>query len=67
MLEREGYLYSVKGRGNFVRENDTLIDQKKDELKGKMKKLIKEIQDLGLDPQELFTAALEEAEEDDRD
>ncbi|CCK85791.1 Transcriptional regulator, GntR family [Lactobacillus equicursoris DSM 19284 = JCM 14600 = CIP 110162] len=67
MLEREGYLYSVKGRGNFVRENDSLIDQKKDELKGKMKELIKEIQDLGLDPQELFTAALEEAEEDDRD
>lgn len=66
-LEREGYVYSVKGRGNFVRANETLKSKKKEELKGKMIDLIKEIQAVGLDPQELFAEAMEEAAEDNRD
>ena len=66
-LEREGYVYSVKGRGNFVRANETLKSKQKEELKGKMIDLIKEIQAVGLDPQELFAEVMEEAVEDDRD
>ena len=60
-------MYRVKGRGNFVRANETLKIKQKEELKGKMIDLIKEIQAVGLDPQELFTEAMEEATEDDRD
>ena len=66
-LEREGYVYSVKGRGNFVRANETLKSKQKEELKGKMIDLIKEIQAVDLDSQELFAEAMEEAAEDDRD
>ena len=29
-LEQQGYIYPVKGRGNFVTENDNLLEQKKE-------------------------------------
>ena len=45
----------------------TLKSKQKEELKGKMIDLIKEIQAVGLNPQELFAEAMEEAAEDDRD
>ena len=32
-LEREGFIYSVKGRGNFVSANTSLKEAKKEELK----------------------------------
>ena len=48
LLEREGYLYSVKGRGNFVRENDALKEQKIVELKGKIAELLVQARDLGM-------------------
>ena len=31
-LEREGYIYSVKGRGNFVRDNKSLAEKQKAKL-----------------------------------
>lgn len=31
-LEREGYIYSVKGRGNFVRDNKSLAEKQKIKL-----------------------------------
>lgn len=31
-LEREGYIYSVKGRGNFVRANESLLALQKEKL-----------------------------------
>ena len=31
-LEREGYIYSVKGRGNFVRDNKSLAEKQKEKL-----------------------------------
>ena len=31
-LEREGYIYSVKGRGNFVRDNKSLAEKQKVKL-----------------------------------
>ena len=37
-LEREGYIYSVKGRGNFVRANESLLLVQKE-------KLLKELQE----------------------
>lgn len=31
-LERQGYTYSVKGKGSFIAETDKLIKKKKDEI-----------------------------------
>ena len=40
-LEREGYIYSIKGRGNFVRANESLLQVQKE-------KLMKELQEHAL-------------------
>lgn len=31
-LERQGYTYSVKGKGSFIAETDKLVKKKKDEI-----------------------------------
>ena len=67
LLEREGYLYSVKGRGNFVRENDALKEQKIVELKGKIAELLVQARDLGIEPKEMMEQAIEEVEKNDLD
>ena len=67
LLEREVYLYSVKGRGNFVRENDALKEQKIVELKGKIAELLVQARDLGIEPKEMMEQAIEEVEKNDRD
>ena len=67
LMEREGYLYSVKGRGNFVRENDALKEQKIVELKGKIAELLVQARDLGIEPKEMMEQAIEEVEKNDRD
>lgn len=53
-MERDGYIYVVKGRGNFVSKNDILLEQKKEELKNKMKELILEAEELGITREELM-------------
>lgn len=54
-MERDGYIYVVKGRGNFVAKNDVLVEQKKEELKKKMKELLEEAEELGISREELFS------------
>lgn len=39
-LEREGYIYSVKGRGNFVRDNKSLAEKQKEKLLHELSKQI---------------------------
>ncbi len=39
-LERQGYIYSVKGRGSFVSFNEELLDLKQKEVKEKLQKII---------------------------
>ena len=41
-LERQGVIYCVKGRGNFVAGNTALKDKHKEELRGKLSDLISE-------------------------
>lgn len=48
MLEQQGYIYPVKGRGNFVAESDRLIEQKKTAFKEKLIEFIREGQELGV-------------------
>ena len=56
-LEREGYLYSVKGRGNFVKNNDTLRERQKEAIKKRMRTIRKEAADMSLDADGLWREA----------
>lgn len=56
-LEREGFIYTVKGRGNFVSGDASLRDRKKEELAKKLDGVLEEAEDAGLDPRELLREA----------
>ena len=47
-LERQGFIYSVKGRGNFVSSTENLREAKKEELKMQILELVKEAETIGL-------------------
>jgi GntR family transcriptional regulator len=60
-LEREGFIYSVRGRGNFVKGNDTLLEKKQEEMIEDLAKLLVEARELGLDQETLIREAVERA------
>lgn len=64
-LERTGFIYTIKGRGNFVCENHRLLDEKRTELKNKCRDLLVEAQAVGISRKEMIQF-MEEIE-DDRD
>lgn len=47
-LEREGFIYTVKGRGNFVKGDALLKDNKKSELIAEIADLFKEAEEIGI-------------------
>lgn len=47
-LERQGFIYTVKGRGNFVKGNASLMDNKRSELIDAIVKLFKEAEEIGI-------------------
>ncbi len=54
-LERQGYIYSVKGRGNFVSPIEIMPNQEKlEELKTEIAKLVAEAVYLGLKREDLL-------------
>lgn len=53
-LERQGFIYSVKGRGNFVAASHNLKETKKEELKEKILALVKEGESIGLTREEII-------------
>ena len=53
-LEREGFIYSVKGRGNFVASNQNLKEAKKEEVKQQILALVKEGEAIGLTREEVI-------------
>lgn len=53
-LERQGFVYTVKGRGNFVRYDKSLMDVKKEELRKKLEEILKEADELGFGRDELL-------------
>lgn len=61
-LERQGYIYTVKGRGNFISDNKNLLDERKEELKNRMVLLYKEGKELGMTKAD-FIGRLQEMEE----
>ena len=56
-LERQGFLYTVKGKGNYVSGGEELMENKKKELAGRMAELLKEADELGLDWETLIRKA----------
>jgi len=58
-LERQGFIYTVKGRGNFVRNNQSLKQERQEELENQMVELLNEANRLGMDVNALAERALE--------
>ncbi len=52
-LERQGFIYTVKGRGNFVKGDSLLKDNKKKELVEQIVELFMEAHEIGLSIDEL--------------
>lgn len=48
LLEQQGFIYPVKGRGNFVSGNQALIEQRKNTFLQKLKTLIGEGKEIGI-------------------
>lgn len=48
ILEQQGILYTVKGRGNFVGDSDHLIAEKKQALFDELELLVRKGKDLGI-------------------
>lgn len=53
-LERQGFLYSVRGRGSFVRGGTDIHAQKRSELAKRLVQVLKEARELGIDPSQLL-------------
>ena len=47
-LERQGYIYSVKGRGSFVAENDRIREQRRREVYKRLGLLVVEAKGTGI-------------------
>lgn len=59
-LERDGFIYTVKGKGNYVSGSDQLRKDKKAELAERLSALLKEADDLGMDREEIYRMACRE-------
>lgn len=65
-LEQQGFIYTVKGRGNFVAGNADLKDIKKQEICNKLSLIIAESKDAGIEIDELIEFIKKEGENHDR-
>lgn len=52
LLEQQGYIYPVKGRGNFVADSSALVQQKKESLLEEVRRLITGGKELGVRKEE---------------
>ena len=58
-LERSGFIYSVKGRGNFVADSSALLRQKKEALLADIRRYIQYGRELGVKETEFITVVSE--------
>ena len=58
-LEQQGYIYPVKGRGNFVSGNIDFMDEKKKNYMEKVKEVLKEGIQMGIRKEEYETLIAE--------
>ena len=53
-LERQGFIYKVKGRGNFVCADGDLVEERKQEYLQQILALVREILEIGMTKDELM-------------
>lgn len=53
-LERQGFIYVVKGRGNFVSGDRGLVDRRKNEYMVQILALVQEVLEIGMSKAELI-------------
>jgi GntR family transcriptional regulator len=53
-LERRRFIYSVKGKGSFIAENDNLINIKKEEVLRKLSKVVRDAREIGISQEQLI-------------
>ena len=58
-LERQGYIYTVKGKGNFACGSDNLIDRYKEEIQKQLRELCKTAISIGMTQEELVSSIRE--------
>ncbi len=63
-LERQGYIYTVKGKGNFVSDSSQLLLKYKEEIFSELRKICKEAFEAGITKEEII-AGIRGGEADD--
>lgn len=58
-LERQGYIYTVKGKGNFVSDNSQLLLKYREELFVQLKTICRAAFDVGITEEELVQSIRE--------
>jgi len=53
-LERQGYIYSVKGKGNFVADIDHLLQGNRKEVMNQLDLLLRDAKNLGISQEEIL-------------
>lgn len=53
-LERQGFLYTVKGRGSFVSGDNSLVDKRKMEYVEQILTLVREVMEIGMTKKEII-------------
>ncbi len=53
-LERQGFIYTVKGRGNFVSGDSSLVENRRKEYLNKILVLVSEVLEIGMSKAELI-------------
>ena len=64
ILAQQGYIYPVKGRGNFVSGNQTLKEKKEEVFFQKLRDVIQEGKELGIEKERCIAKTSEFYEED---
>lgn len=52
-LERQGFIYTIKGRGNFVSYNSSLLELKKQEIFKELETVLKGADEIGMTETEM--------------
>ena len=58
-LERKGFIYTVQGRGNFVKEKENLLSARQDELVERMNEIFSKAEEIGMNIDILIKKAKE--------
>ncbi len=57
-LERQGFIYTIKGRGGFVNYHENLLEIRKEKLKERIRSVLKEAEELNIPAEELLEESL---------